>query len=167
MIGRAGLKAGALGAGAFLLLALVNIVSTVITSIIPTSMPEISLELVPTITLTCVCCGAQLLTYAGVGMLAGYFLTAPRSAGMGAGAGAIAGVLSGFGAGSGNTINAVIQKLVMDIGLLDPSTISHTTTSPTIAIAFASGCTSCLVSVALGAALGALGGLIFVSIKQD
>jgi hypothetical protein len=184
MVGQAGLKAGAIGAGAFLLLALVNVVSAVITSITPTLMPEIPLELVPTITLTCVCCGTQLLAYAGVGMLAGYFLTAPRSAGTGAGAGAIAGASSGVGAGLGNTINLVIQTLtgmtatqagrndelieqLIDIGLLDPSTISHTTTSPTIATAFTSGCMCCLASVALGAALGTLGGLIFVSIKQD
>ena len=166
MTGKAGLKGGLIGAGIAFLLTL--------TSLLPT--------LVPIQFLGCICCGLPLLAYAGAGVLGGVFLTPPRSTGTGAGAGAIAGLIGGVGNTLAWMIITGIQMLIsgaQDVtSTLDPQTLrqlSEIGISPEIFAALSSGLPSvfigggicCLLSLAIGAGLGALGGLIFAAAKKD
>ena len=73
MTGKAGLKAGLIGTA-------VMVVWTVIGRFLPASG-----------VLMWVSSGVSLLLYAGIGVLAGFFLSPPRKPGKGAGAGALAG----------------------------------------------------------------------------
>lgn len=162
MAGNAGLKAGLIGAGILFVLTL--------------------LGLIPVPFLDCVCCGVQLLAYAGIGVLAGSFLTAPRDAGTGAGAGAIAGVISGAVSGVLGIIIAAIQVVIggagTGVGALDPEVIRQlgelgidprTFARYTVGwggVAIGGGL-CCLFSLAVGAALGAVGGAIFAAVKSD
>ena len=77
MAGKAGLKAGLIGTAVMLMTTLIN------------QFLPISGGLVYAI------CGVNMLIYAGIGVLAGFFLASPRTPGKGAGAGAIAGLISG------------------------------------------------------------------------
>ena len=164
MSGQAGLKAGLIGAAALFILALVNILSA----------------LIPTVPIGCVCCGVQILVYAGIGVLAGFFLTPPRSAGAGAGAGAIAGALSGLGAGIGEIIAGInrlvtglaaaqtdqVMKQLIDSGLLEPGMMPPPA-APGIGSIAINGVICCFGSLIIGAALGAIGGVIFGAAKKD
>lgn len=164
MSGKAGLKAGLIGAGALFMLALVNIVSA----------------LIPAVPIGCVCCGVQILVYAGAGLLAGSFLAPPRSAGAGAGAGALAGAISGLGAGIGGIITSIIQvltglaaaqtdqlmKQLIESGLLEPGMLPPTA-APGLGSVAINGAICCLGSLVIGAALGAIGGAIFAAAKKD
>ena len=166
MSGKAGLKAGLIGAGALFLITLPNL--------LPTFLPPIPC-------LGCICCGLPLLAYAGVGVLAGFFITPPRDAGAGAGAGAIAGLISAVGSTIAWMITMGLQMLISGtqdvMSTLDPEMIrqiSELGISPEMFAAlsgvtglFIAGGMCCLVSLALGAGLGALGGLIFGATKPD
>ena len=165
MAGNAGLKAGLIGAAILFVLTL--------------------LALIPVAFLDCVCCGVELLAYAGIGVLAGSFLTAPRDAGTGAGAGAIAGVISGLVAGIISMIVAAIQGATgaASAGLLDPQMLEQLTElgvelDPEMLEIFTGagagagmgilgGSLCCVGSLAIGAALGAIGGAIFGASKSD
>jgi len=85
--GKAGLKAGLIGTA-------VMLVWTVIGRFLPMSGG-----------LVWVSAGVSLLMYAGIGVLAGFFLAPPRTPGKGAGAGAIAGLVSGVIAGVVGIVN--------------------------------------------------------------
>ena len=161
MAGKAGLKAGLIGAAVVLVLTL---------------LAQIPLDFV-----CCGCTGIQWLAYAGIGVLAGVFLTPPRNAGGGAGAGAIAGLISGVVSGLVWTVVLVIQMLLAGTGDiltgLDPQTIQQMEElgwdpatfawlSGGLGIAFVSG-GCCLANLAAGAGLGAVGGAIFGAAKQD
>jgi hypothetical protein len=164
MAGKAGLKAGLIGAAALFILTLVNLVSA----------------LAPGVPIGCVCCAVQFLAYAGVGVAAGLFLAPPRSAGTGAGAGALAGAISGAGAGIGTTISGIIQLLTGlsamqteqlmrqfgDMGLVRPGMLPAAAT-PSLGTVAISGTICCFASLAIGAALGAVGGAILGAAKQD
>ena len=165
MSGKAGLKAGLIGAGVLGLLVLLNL--------IPSLIQAASV-------LGCACCGVELLAYAGVGVLAGVFLSPPRDAGAGAGAGAIAGVLSGVGAGIMTIITAAGRMAFSGgqmISTLDPvqaRQLIEAGIDPQMLAIFAGwggvflgGGLCCLGWIAIGAGLGALGGLIFAAIKKD
>jgi hypothetical protein len=165
MSGQAGLKAGLIGAGAAFLLTLTNLLPT----------------LVPIPVLGCICCALPLLAYIGAGVLGGFFLTPPRDAGGGAGAGAIAGLLSGVGTTIAWMINTGIGMAIAGtqdiVSTLDPQMLeqlSEIGMSPEVFTAlsgigglFIGGGICCLFSLALGAGVGALGGLIFASAKPD
>jgi hypothetical protein len=159
MVGNAGLKAGLIGAGVIFLTTLLG------------QIPMIG----------CVCCGLNLLIYAGIGALAGFFLIPPRAAGTGAGAGAVAGLISG-------AVNGIVQVIVMVVKLLiagpgtftsaiDPATMRQLVEmgidpemfamfTGTGGVALGGGM-CCLASLALGAALGAVGGAIFAAAQPD
>ncbi len=165
MSGKAGLKAGLIGAGIAFLLTLTNLLPT----------------LVPVPLLGCVCCALPLLAYIGAGVLGGFFLTPPRNTGAGAGAGAIAGLISGVGTTVAWVIDTGIGMAVtgtQDItSTLDPQMLeqlSEIGMSPEMFAAlsgvtglFIGGGMCCLFSLALGAGVGALGGLIFAAAKPD
>jgi hypothetical protein len=162
MPGKAGLKAGLIGAAAMLVLTL--------------------LGLIPLAMLKCVCCGADLLAYAGIGVLAGFFLTPPRTAGTGAGAGAIAGLISGAAAGLINIVVGAIRVAtrgpVGSIPAIDPEVLRQFREYGVDPREFArftqgwsgvgiGGSLCCLGSLAIGAALGAIGGAIFAAVKAE
>ena len=165
MSGKAGLKAGLIGAGVAFLLTLTNLLPT----------------LVPIPFLGCVCCALPLLGYIGAGVLGGFFLAPPRTTGAGAGAGAIAGLISGVGTTIAWVINTGIGMAVTGTQSitsgLDPQMLeqlSEIGMSPRMFAAL-SGVTGlligggmcCLFSLGLGAGVGALGGLIFAAAKKD
>ena len=162
MAGKAGLKAGLIGAAVLVALTL--------------------LELIPIPYLACACFVIRLLVYAGIGVLAGFFLTPPRTAGTGAGAGAIAGAIGGLISGIVSMIAAVVQGAVgVASGALDPEMLRLFTEfgadidPETLALLTGAGAgmgaaisgVSCLCSLAVGAALGAIGGVIFGAAKRD
>jgi hypothetical protein len=165
MSGKAGLKAGLIGAGVAFLLTLTNLLPT----------------LVPVPFLGCICCSLPLLAYVGAGVLGGFFLAPPRNTGAGAGAGAIAGLISGVGTTVAWMINTGIGMAVtgtqsitsgMDPQVLEQ--LAEAGISPQMFAAlsgvtglFIGGGMCCLFSLALGAGVGALSGLIFAAIKQD
>lgn len=159
MAGKAGLKAGLIGAGIVLVLTLLSQIPTV----------------------GCVCCGLSWLAYAGIGALAGFFLTPPRAAGTGAGAGAIAGLISGAVGGivwiiimaiqvavtgTGDIMSAIdpqTMRQLLELGI-DPEIFGSFSGVGVVAIA---GGMCCLTGLAVGAGLGAAGGAIFAAAKSD
>jgi hypothetical protein len=165
MSGQAGLKAGLIGAGVMVVLVLLNL--------IPSLIPAAGV-------LGCACCGVELLAYAGAGVLAGAFLSPPRDAGAGAGAGAIAGLISGVGAGIMTIITAAGRMAFSSgqmVSVIDPAQarqLMEAGIDPQMlaifsgwAGVFIGGGLCCLGWIAIGAGLGALGGLIFAAAKKD
>ena len=167
MAGKAGLKAGLIGAAVLVVLSL--------------------LSLIPIPALNCICCGVDFLVYIGIGVLGGYFLTPPRTAGTGAGAGAVAGVVSGLISGVVGTIIAVIQAAVggatsmLDPGVLDmfgefgaeidPEMLEFFTdpamgAGAGIGAGAIGGSICCLAGLVVGAGLGAIGGAIIGAAKS-
>lgn len=164
MAGKAGLKAGLIGGAIMLVLAL--------------------LGLIPVPLLNVCCCGVQLLAYAGIGILAGFFLTPPRTAGTGAGAGAIAGVVSGVVAGVVGMLIAAIRMAIAGpagqiVSAIDPETMRQLAElgidiTPRMLATFSGwggvavgGSLCCLGWLVIGAALGAVGGAIFAATKSE
>jgi len=158
--GKAGLKAGVIGAG----------VVVVLTGLGQIPFPFVS----------CVCCLSALLAYAGAGALAGYFLDPPRTAGSGAGAGAIAGTISGIGGtlvysiasalgGAGalgdytSFLDPEMVQQLADAGI-DPQ--SFATASGVGGIAVIVGL-CCITMLVLGALLGAMGGALYCSTNPE
>ena len=159
MAGKAGVKAGLIGAAVMLVLTLLN------------QIPGVG----------CFCCPLSLLVYAGIGALAGFFLTPPRTAGTGAGAGAIAGLISGAlsglvwiiilaiqlaTGGTGDIASAIDPEVLRQLGELGVDPEMFTAVSGVGGVALG-GSMCCLASLAIGAGLGALGGVIFAAAKSD
>ena len=154
-----GIKAGLIGAAAGVVLGLIGLIPVV------------------------GCCTGilGLLVYVAVGALAAFWMTPPRNAGAGAGQGAIAGVISGIGGGvvssamaliyalTGSTNQVLLDPQVMqqleEAGIeLDPQMLSFFTGTAGGVL----GCGLCCVgSLAIGAALGAIGGAVFAAVKQN
>jgi hypothetical protein len=161
MTGKAGLKAGLIGAAAIFVLTLLNQIS----------IPGVG----------CVCCPLTLLAYAGIGVLAGYFLVPPRTPGTGAGAGAIAGLVSGAVGGIIWIIALIIQMATTDaadiMANIPPDTLRQLTelgVDPDMIAMFSgaggaalAGGMCCLTGLAVGAGLGAIGGAIFSATKPE
>lgn len=167
MVGKAGLKAGLIGGVALFVLALL----TLATFLLP---PQVFLGL------GCACCALDLLVYVGIGVLAGFFLVPPRSAGSGAGAGALAGILGGLGAGIGKIVTGIIgvltgtfaQQSQRMVELLIEWWGMHPAMVPALqpvdlgsVLLYSS--LHCFGSLILGAALGAIGGAILGAAKRD
>lgn len=159
MTGKAGLKAGLIGAA-------VMLVTTLLSQI-----PGVG----------CVCCPLSLLVYAAIGALGGFFLTPPRTAGTGAGAGAIAGLISGAVSGlvwiivmavqialggAGDITSAIdpeVMRELIELGI-DPETFAIFSGVGGVALG---GGMCCLTGLVIGAGLGAVGGAIFAAVKSD
>lgn len=159
MTGKAGLKAGLIGAAVILVMTLLN------------QIPGVG----------CFCCPLTFLVYAGIGALAGFFLIPPRTAGTGAGAGAIAGLISGAISGLVWSIVMAIQMALAGPGeimsYIDPRQMQQLTElgiDPEMFTMFSgvggvaiTGGLCCLTGLAAGAGLGAIGGAIFAAVKAD
>jgi hypothetical protein len=129
----------------------------------------------------CVGCITWLLvwaTYVGAGLLAAFWLPAPRSTGDGAGAGAIAGVITGIIGGIFGMIASGIQFALMDTAVilsqlpresldamrdvgLDPAMF----TSVGWVLGVSAFC--CVVGMVIAAVLGAIGGAIFAAVQSE
>ncbi len=161
MTGKAGFKAGLIGAAIILVLVLLS------------QIPAVG----------CICCGLSWLAYVGIGALAGFFLTPPRTAGTGAGAGAIAGLISGAVSGIVWSIVMAIQMALTDPGDIasaidpevmrqlaelgvdiDPETFALFSGAGGVVIA---GGLCCMTGLIVGAGLGAVGGAIFAAVKSE
>ena len=81
MIGKAGLKAGLIG---LVIMAIIGVINQLLLVELFAAQPLLSLG----------SCGVSILLYVGIGVLAGLFVTPPRTAGDGAKAGLIAGLIS-------------------------------------------------------------------------
>ena len=151
MAGKAGLKAGLIGTA-------VMVVWTVIGRFLPISGA-----------LVWVSAGISLLMYAGIGVLAGFFLTRPRTPGKGGGAGAIAGLISGVVAGAVGIVIMTIQiSSGGDVPGLNPQQMQQLADSgmdPTMLPVLAIPGVACIM--AIGSGLAAIGGAIFAAVKSD
>jgi hypothetical protein len=154
MAGKAGLKAGLIGTAAML-------VWTVIGRFLPVSGAWVWVS-----------SGVSLLMYAGIGVLAGFFLALPRTPGKGAGAGAIAGLISGVIAG---VVGVVILNIQVASGGAVPGLspeqmqgIQQLTESGMDPAMFALLTIPSVVCVmGIGSGLAAIGGAIFAALKPD
>jgi hypothetical protein len=148
MAGKAGLKAGLIGLAVMLVL-------TVINRLLPISGVWVYVS-----------CGVSSLMYVGIGVLAGFFLAGPRTAGKGAGAGAIAGLISAV---VGGIVGGVILVLQMKSGGpvsgLDPQQMQQLAELGIDPVVFTIPGIAC--STGLGIGLAAIGGAIFAAIKPD
>lgn len=123
-------------------------------------------------------CILGLLAYAGIGVLAAYWMPPVREAGAAAGQGALAAALAALIGGVVNAIVSTIQLAVADTSTIlsqlpaeslqqlqeagvDPSIF----TGPGFGAAVGSAC--CLVGLILAAILGAVGGAVYAGIKPD
>ena len=147
MAGKAGLKAGLIGMAVMLVLTGLN-------QVLPMTGAWVWVS-----------CGVSSLLYTGIGVLAGFFLAPPRTAGKGAGAGAIAGLISS--AVSGVVSYIIIRTLfVRAIRLARGLDYPGLTTEQMQQLA-ASGMDpklfaipGVICSIAIGAGLAAIGGAI-------
>ena len=148
MAGRAGLKAGLIGM-------VIMLVLTGISQVLPMTGAWVWVS-----------CGVSSLLYAGIGVLAGFFLTPPRTTGKGAGAGAIAGLIS-------SAVSGVASYIIIAIRLARGLDYPGLTTEQMQQLA-ASGMDpkmfaipGVICSMVIGAGLAAIGGAIFAAIKSD
>jgi hypothetical protein len=148
LAGKAGLKAGLIGLAVLL-------ASTVITQLVPMS-----------IGLTYAVCGINTLIFGCIGVLAGVFLSPPRTPRGGAGAGAIAGLVSALINGViGSVITAVRLARGMGLPGVDPQQVQQLADSGMNPIVFVVPGLIC--GAALGCGMAALGGAIFAAVKPD
>ena len=151
MTGKAGLKAGLIGTAALL-------VWTLLGRLLP--MAGI---------LVWVSTGVTLLTYAGIGVLAGFFLAQPRTPGKGAGAGAIGGLIGGAIAGAvGIAILTIQLSSGGDVPGMNPQQTQQlqqlaSSGVPLILLFIPSA----VCVTAIGSGLAAIGGAIFAAVKPD
>jgi hypothetical protein len=154
MAGKAGLKAGLIGAAALIVISLINQFL-----LLPISQA-----------MTWVGCGLSFVGYLVTGVLAGYFLAPPRAAGKGASAGAIAGLIGG---GLSSIVGVIILVARMSSGMGIPGAspeqmqqLTEMGMDPTVLVAISGGC-GFLGGLGIGAGLGAVGGAIFAAVKPD
>jgi hypothetical protein len=157
MVGKAGLKAGLIGAAVMVIITLIN--------------QFLLLEAVAgNIALTLVSCGVSVVLYAGVGVLAGLFLAPTRTPGNGAKAGAIAGLISAV-------ISVVLGVAIMAIRTAGGGPIPGITPEQMEMLAeqgrdvgqlvILSGAAGAVCGAAIGAGAAAGGGAILAGIKPD
>jgi hypothetical protein len=157
MIGKAGLKAGLVGAAVMVVVTLIN--------------QFLLLELISgNIALTLASCGVSLALYAGAGVLAGLFLPSPRTPGNGAKAGAIAGLISAV-------VSVVLGVLIMALRSAGGGPLPGITPEQMEMMAeqginagqlvLLSGAVGAVCGAAMGAGAAAGGGAIIAAIKPD
>ena len=157
---QAGLKAGAVGAGAVIVLNLIGLIPCV----------------------GCFTCILGLLAYVGAGALAAYWLPPVRTAGEGAGAGAIAGVVVGIVGGIVNMVISALQfaisggpgAMMGQMSQLPPEVMSQLYEAGLDPMMFASiggvlgvSAVCCVIGFVLAAVLGAIGGVLFAAVKPE
>jgi len=134
--------------------------------------------------LACIGFFVVLVTYGGVGALAAYWMPPVRMAGPAAGQGALAGLIaSAIGGAVGlviSTAQAALFPAQMDAiwGFLPPEALQgmyeagldpSMFTGPGVGVvgSLVGGSFCCAIGLAIGAGLGALGGVIFAAMKSE
>lgn len=146
MTGKAGLKAGLIGAAVMVGYSLIN---------------NVLLPVTDNIAISLVMCGISMALYAGIGVLAGFFVAAPRTPGQAAGAGAIAGLISGLIAGVlGYVLVATGVASVVDSPQWQQAIEQGI--DPTISVVIGAAC-----NPILGTGMAAIGGAIIGGVKPD
>lgn len=128
-----------------------------------------------------VACGLAILSYAGIGALAAYYMPPMRDTGRAAGFGALAALIAGLVGGLVNMVVVFVQSSSLDsaqilsqipaemLQQLEASgadmSILDTFAGPVGALIGGSIC--CVGSLILAAILGAVGGAVFAAIKAD
>ena len=157
MIGKAGLKAGLIGAAVMVVITLIN--------------QFLLLDfLAGNIVLSLVSCGVSVVLYAGVGVLAGLFLAPTRTPGNGAKAGAIAGLISAV-------VSVVLGVVIMAIRSASGGPLPGLTPEQMDMLAeqgrnvgqlvLISGTVGAVCGAAIGAGAAAGGGAILAAVKPD
>ena len=134
------------------------------------------LGLIPCVGL--IACGLSLLVYAGVGVLAAYWMPPLRNAGTAAGQGALGAVVAGLIGGIVNTILITVQVAATDsatiLNQVPPETLEQlrqsgidpsSLMSPLFGMATGGVC--CLGGLIFAAILGAIGAAIFAAVKPN
>jgi hypothetical protein len=145
MAGKAGLKAGLIGAVIMAVVAIANHL----------------LPITGNIGLTLVICGVSSLIYVGLGVLAGYFVAPPRTPGKGAGAAAIAGLIGGAATG---IVGIILVVTGVSSVMSSPQTqqLIDSGMDPRVFVIPGAAC-----NLAIGAGLAAVGGAVFAAVKSD
>jgi hypothetical protein len=124
----------------------------------------------------CIALILEIVAYAAVGVLAAHWMNQPREPGRAAGLGALAAVVAALIGGLARTVIMTIQLTLTDssavLAQLPPESLEllreagidpSAFTSPEVGIA--AGAVCCGVALLAGAVLGALGGLIYASVR--
>jgi hypothetical protein len=157
MIGKAGLKAGLIGAAVMVIITLIN--------------QFLLLDLFTgNIALSIASCGVSIVLYAGIGALAGLFLAPTRTPGNGAKAGAIAGLISAV-------ISVALGVVIMAVrsagggpppGITPEQMEMMAEQGMNVGqLVLLSGTVGAVCGAALGAGAAAGGGAILAGVKPD
>lgn len=153
MVGKAGLKAGLIGAAVMVVIALI---SQFLLIEILTKKPALSF----------ISYGVNLALHAGIGVLAGLFLAPSRTAKMGAKAGAIAGLISSL---LSTVVSLGVTAARMFGGAsvpgLDPEQMEQLSQAGPLGFVFAGVCAVIFVALYIAAAAG--GGAVLAAAKPD
>ncbi len=157
------LKAGLIGGGVLSLLTVLSGVST----LLPAGVSNL---------VGCCACIAFLLAYLGVGVLAAYWLTPPRTAGEGAKEGALAGLVAGAIDGVVTVVMALIlgatgayQQMLSQM----PPEAVDALEQMGLAGLFSTGgsalgaCLGSICGILWAVAMGALGGVVLAALKRE
>jgi hypothetical protein len=157
MIGKAGLKAGLIGVAVMVVITLIN--QFVLLNVFAGNT-----------VLSLVSCGVSVVLYAGIGVLAGFFLAPTRTPGNGAKAGAIAGLISAV-------VSVVLGIAIMAVRAagggplpgLTPEQMEMMSEQGINAgrLVLLSGGVGAVCGAAMGAGAAAGGGAILAAIKPD
>ena len=153
MVGKAGLKAGLIGVAVMVVWTLIG--QFLLSGSIGSSLVSL---------------GVSVILYAGIGVLAGFFLATPRSASNGAKAGLIAGLISWFVATVvGGTILGIRVASGAPIPGADPEAMQQLAEAGTnVGVMMAiGGAVGFLCSLVIGAGLATAGGAVFSTIVPD
>ena len=157
MVGKAGLKAGLIGAAVMVAITLIN--QFVLSSIFAGNMA-----------LSLASCGFSVVLYAGIGVLAGLFLEPTRTPGNGAKAGALAGLISAVvSVGLGIAIMAIRMAGGGDIPGVTPEQMDMMAEQGINVglIVLLSGTFGAVCGAAMGAGAAAAGGAVLAAAKPD
>ena len=157
MVGKAGLKAGLIG---LVIMVIISLINQLLLMEIFAAQRALSFA----------CCGLSIVIYAGIGALAGFFLSPPRTAGNGAKAGLIAGAISALVStlvgvaillirtNSGAPLPGVTPE---QLEMIEESGINMGL------ITLLSGSIGAICSAGIGAGAAAGGGALVAAIKPD
>jgi hypothetical protein len=157
MIGKAGLKAGLIGLAVMVVISLIN---QLLLAELFAAQPMLSLA----------SCGVSVVLYVGIGVLAAFFLPAPRSAGDGAKAGLIAGLISAV-------VSVLLGVVILVIRTRSGAPLPGVTPEQLEMmeqqgmnlglITLISGSVGAVCGAGLGAGAAAAGGALLAAIKPD
>jgi hypothetical protein len=157
MVGKAGLKAGLIG---LVVMVVISLINQLLLVELFAAQPLLSLA----------SCGVSIVLYVGIGLLAGIFLTPPRSAGDGAKAGLIAGLISALVSTALGVVMIVIRtRSGAPLPGVTPEQLQMMEEQGVNLglITLLSGALGAVCGAGLGAGAAAAGGALLAAIKPD